>query len=220
MIIDCHIHENKYSSDSKLDFKDAIKRASAMGIDGLCITNHDNNTLRNEIGDSAIIDGLLVIVGAEILTFEGDILVFGLKDIPSEMMGAEDLLNIVKREKGAAVAAHPFRNNMRGIGNNIRRLSKLLTGVEAFNGSTLHHHNLQAFNLSNSLNIPCLGCSDSHIVEKVGSFATDFYGNIRDHKDFVEALRAGNYDPIKWDNKAKTFTSIVGEPETLVNVLL
>ena len=135
MIIDCHIHENKYSSDSKLDFKDAIKRASAMGIDGLCITNHDNNTLRNEIGDSAIIDGLLVIVGAEILTFEGDILVFGLKDIPSEMMGAEDLLNIVKREKGAAVAAHPFRNNMRGIGNNIRRLSKLLTGVEAFNGS-------------------------------------------------------------------------------------
>ena len=53
-----------------------------LGLDGICITDHDNNLLRNEIGDYAYINDLLVIVGAEVYTREGDILVFGLDDIP------------------------------------------------------------------------------------------------------------------------------------------
>ena len=97
MIIDTHVHENKYSFDSFLDFKESIELAKFIGLDGICITNHDNNNLRDEIGDSAKINGILVIVGAEVLTHEGDILVFGLKDIPEEMISAEELLKLVKK---------------------------------------------------------------------------------------------------------------------------
>jgi hypothetical protein len=46
MIIDTHVHEGKYSSDSFIDFKEAIELAKLMGLDGLCITNNDNNYLR------------------------------------------------------------------------------------------------------------------------------------------------------------------------------
>ncbi|MFW5647814.1 MAG: PHP domain-containing protein, partial [Candidatus Alkaliphilus sp. MAG34] len=81
MIIDTHIHESKYSFDSILDLETSIKLARLIGLDGICITNHENNHLRDEIGDSARINGVLVIVGSEILTHEGDILTFGLKDI-------------------------------------------------------------------------------------------------------------------------------------------
>lgn len=201
MIIDTHIHESKYSFDSIIDFQKLTKLSKKLGLDGICITNHENNHLRNDIGDSAKINDVLIIVGAEVLTHEGDILVFGVKDIPEYKMSAEELLNIVKKNNGAAIAAHPFRNNNRGIGNNMKRLSPLLTGVESFNGSTLAHHNLQSYALSSELNLPSLGASDAHKLEKVGTYATKFYDNVRDHKDFVEALKTANFHPvIKKDN--------------------
>lgn len=200
MIIDTHVHENKYSFDSFIDFKESIELAKLIGLDGMCITNHDNNYLRNEIGDSAKINGVLVIVGAEILTHEGDILVFGVKDIPEHKMYAEELLSLVKKHNGAAIAAHPFRNNNRGIGNNMRRLSPLLSGVESFNGSTYSYHNLQSYALSTELNIPSVGASDAHVMEKLGTYATKFYSNIRDHKDFIEALKSGDFHPVMRKN--------------------
>ncbi len=208
MIIDCHIHENKYSFDSNLDLHEAISEAKSMGLDGLCITNHDNNLLRNEIGDSAIIDGVLVIVGAEILTFEGDILTFGLKDIPKEMISAEELLTLVRKNNGVAIAAHPFRDNDRGIGNNMRRLAPLLSGIEAFNGNTNFEHNMQAYHLANKLGLPIFGSSDAHELERVGVYTTYFEYNIRDHKDFIEAVKHAKYYPIMKPSTIKQVVNI------------
>jgi len=200
VIIDTHVHESKYSFDSILGLETSIKLARLIGLDGICITNHENNHLRNEIGDSAKINGVLVIVGSEILTHEGDILTFGLKDIPQEMISAEELLTLVKKHGGAAVAAHPFRDNNRGMGENMRNVSHLLTGIESFNGSTLPHHNLQSYTLATELNIPSLGASDAHRSEKLGVYATKFYNTIRDHKDFIEALKIGDYHPVMRKN--------------------
>lgn len=196
MIIDTHIHEDKYSFDSFIDFSELTKFSRDQGLDGICITNHENTSMRDEIGDSAIIDDVLVIVGAEILTHEGDILVFGVKDLPKEKVSAEELLTLVKKKGGAAVAAHPYRNNNRGIGDNMIRLSHLLTGIESFNGSTLPHHNLESYNVACKLNIPSLGASDAHKIDRVGRFATKFHDTVRDHKDFVEALKSGNFNPV------------------------
>lgn len=196
MIIDCHMHESKYSSDSRLDLYQAIKEAKSIGLDGICITNHDNNLLRKEIGDSAYIDGLLVIVGAEVFTFEGDILTFGLKDIPKERISAQKLLRLVEKEKGIAIAAHPFRNNNRGIGRHMIRLAPFLSAVEAFNGSTYYEDNMEAYTLAATLKLPVLGASDAHRVEKVGCYATYFEGEIRDHKDFIEAVKYSSYYPV------------------------
>ena len=196
MIIDTHVHENKYSFDSFINFNESIELAKLIGLDGMCMTNHDNNDLRNDIGDSAKINGVLIIVGAEVLTHEGDILVFGVKDIPKHKMYAEELLTIVKKHNGAAIAAHPFRNNNRGIGNNMRRLSHLLSGIESFNGSTYSYHNLQSYALSTELNIPSVGSSDAHVMENLGKYATRFYSSIRDHKDFIEAIKSGDFHPV------------------------
>ncbi|MFA5577348.1 MAG: PHP domain-containing protein [Tissierellaceae bacterium] len=205
MKIDCHIHEDKYSSDSKLDLYEAIKEAKNLGLDGICITNHDNNLLNKEIGNSAVIDGVLVIVGAEILTFEGDILTFGLKKIPDKMIKAEELLGLVKDSEGVAIAAHPFRDNNRGIEDNMIRLSHLLSAVEAFNGSTKYEHNMQAFNLANELKLPTIGASDAHSLDRVGIFATQFKSSIRDDLDFIEAIKSGDYYPImRTDEKEKS----------------
>ena len=220
MIIDTHVHENKYSFDSFIDFKESVELAKLIGLNGMCITNHDNNYMRNEIGDSAKINGVLVIVGSEILTHEGDILVFGLKDIPQEKLHAEQLLNLVKKHNGAAIAAHPFRNNNRGMGENMRTVGNLLTGIESFNGSTTPHHNLQSYALASELNIPSLGASDAHRLEKLGTYATRFYNTIRDHKDFIEALKHGNFHPVmkkngKYENLDYFYEDYISTPNNI-----
>ena len=217
MIIDTHIHDSKYSGDSRLDLYEAIKEAKRIGLDGICVTNHDNNLLRKEIGDSAYIDGVLVIVGAEVLTFEGDILTFGLKDIPKEMVSAEELLNLVKKDNGIAIAAHPFRNNNRGLGNNIIRLAHLLTGVEAFNGSTYYEHNMEAYRLAHRLKLPVLGASDAHVLKKLGTYATYFEDSIRDHKDFIEAVKYSNYYPVM--RRGREFISACADTEECATAL-
>lgn len=196
MIIDTHIHENKYSSDSFIDLKKAIDMAKLIGLDGICMTNHDNNDLRNDLGDSVKINGVLVIVGAEILTHQGDILVFGLKDIPKEKMHAEELLRLVKKHGGVAIAAHPFRNNNRGLEGHLHEVADILDGVEAFNGSTYSYHNLYAYATATQLGLPSLGASDAHVMDRIGKYATKFYDTIRDSKDFVEAIKSRNFHPV------------------------
>jgi hypothetical protein len=196
MIIDTHIHENKYSSDSFIDFKKAIDMAKLIGLDGICITNHDNNDLRMELGDYVKINGVLVIVGAEVLTHQGDILVFGLKDIPNEKMHAEELLRLVKKHKGVAIAAHPFRNNNRGLENHLHEVANLLDGVESFNGSTYSYHNLYAYATATQLGLPSLGASDAHVMDRIGKYATKFYDTIRDDIDFIEAIKSKNFHPV------------------------
>ncbi|HSH37095.1 PHP domain-containing protein [Schnuerera sp.] len=196
MIIDTHIHENKYSSDSFIDLKKAIDMAKLIGLDGICMTNHDNNDLRNDLGDSVKINGVLVIVGAEILTHQGDILVFGLKDIPKEKMHAEELLRLVKKHGGVAIAAHPFRNNNRGLEGHLHEVADILDGVESFNGSTYSYHNLYAYATATQLGLPSLGASDAHVMDRIGKYATKFYDTIRDSKDFVEAIKSRNFHPV------------------------
>lgn len=196
MLIDTHIHENKYSFDSFIDLKKATDMAKLIGLDAICITNHDNNYLRKDIGDSAKINGIIVIVGAEVLTYQGDILVFGLKDIPKEKLHAEELLSLVKKNNGVAIAAHPFRNNNRGLENHIHEVSHLLSGVESFNGSTYAYHNLYAYATATELGLPSLGASDAHVIDKIGTYATKFYSTIRDHKDFIEAIKTKNFHPV------------------------
>lgn len=201
MIIDTHLHESKYSSDSHLSLTEAIEAARILGLDGICVTDHDNNFLKNEIGHSTKINDILVIVGAEILTFQGDILVFGLDDVPKEMIHAEELLEIVKKNNGVAISAHPFRNNNRGLGEYIRKVKDNLHGVEAFNGSTLPHHNLHAYALATELGIPCLGAGDAHVSKQVGKYATYFDSSIRDEKDFIEAIKSKSFCPVMRKNE-------------------
>lgn len=201
MIIDTHMHENKYSFDSLISFDDIILRAKEVGLNGICITNHDNADLINETGSHFYKDGILVLVGAEVLTTQGDIVVFGVEDIPRDKfvpnkISPRELLTLVKEHNGAAIAAHPYRTNNRGLGDNIRSVADILDGVEAFNGSTPPHHNLTAYSIATELDLGIFGASDCHVKDKVGSYATEFNGNIRDMKDFIDAIKSKDCCPV------------------------
>jgi len=197
MLIDLHIHEMKYSSDSQISLDDILIKAKEIGLDGVCITNHDNNFIRNEIDYYHKKYGITIIAGAEILSRQGDVLAFvnDILHIEDNKIDADELLDYIKYKNGVAISAHPFRNNNRGLGNFLMEISNKLSAVEAFNGSTLAHHNLYGFALAKELNIPSTGGSDAHILDNVGKFATYFKDKIRDEVDFIEAIKSKEFFP-------------------------
>ncbi len=195
MIIDIHIHERTYSHDSIISLEEIIERASEIGLDGVCITDHDNQNIMERANEYAKITGFLILVGAEILTYEGDLLVFGMKEIPGEMRHAQEIIDITKKDGGVAISAHPFRKNNRGLGDNIRNVN-FLSGVECYNGSTKPVNNILASSLAAELNMPAFGSSDAHHKKAIGKYATAFPGLIRDIQDFIEAVKIGNTYPV------------------------
>jgi predicted metal-dependent phosphoesterase TrpH len=197
MIIDTHIHERKYSLDSLVSLEEIVDQARLIGLDGICITDHESNEIKEEARLLSQKTGFLIITGAEVLTWQGDVTVFGLEHIPQERMHAAELIDLVVKKGGVAISAHPFRQNNRGMGHAIREM-KLLGGVEAFNGSTEYQHNMDAYLLAQELGLPCLGGSDAHNREKVGCYATVFPDGIRDEKDLIQAIYAREVYPVTY----------------------
>lgn len=198
MIIDCHVHENIHSFDSFLDFNEGIKKAKEIGLDGICITNHDNNKFREIYGDFATIDGIRVIVGCEVLTDHGDILVFGLEDIPEVGVSIDILLDMVDEAGGVAIAAHPHRDNNRGIEDRMANYLGRLDAVEGFNGNTILEQNLISYNMATELAYPIIGSSDAHKLSRLGVYATKFKVDINSYQDFIYAIKSGDFYPVEY----------------------
>jgi len=218
MIIDTHLHESKYSLDSFISLEEIVEQARLIGLDGICITDHDSNEIKEEARLLSQKTGFLIITGAEVLTWQGDVIVFGLEHIPQERMHAPELIDLVVKEGGVAISAHPFRQNNRGMGHAIREM-KLLGGVEAFNGSTEYRHNMEAYLLARELGLPCLGGSDAHIRDKVGCYATVFPDGIRDEQDLIQAIYAREVYPVTYlDGQYLPFTHLK-ESEVSGNLL-
>ena len=194
MYIDMHIH-TRYSNDSHMELEDAIVYAKDIGLDGLCVTDHESMDAQAEAATLAQKHDFLVLVGMEVLTRQGDLLIFGLEEVPRPLMDAGALVREVTWRGGIAISAHPFRNNERGLGNHINQLSQL-SGIEVLNGSTLAHHNLQALHLSRKLGLPGLGGSDAHQVDRIGRYVSVFPGRIRDLQDLIQAIKAHQVQPL------------------------
>ena len=122
MFIDTHIHESKYSLDSHVSLTEIVARAREMGLDGICITDHDDNNIRHEARALSKSLGYLIIPGTVVLTYQGDIVVFGVDDLPTEKVHAAELIAYVNEKGGVGISAHPFRNNNRGLGEYIRTI--------------------------------------------------------------------------------------------------
>lgn len=195
MIIDLHFHTKQYSACSQIDMEEGIRYAKEIGLDGLCITDHDVFADKKEAKRLSEKYNILIIVGTEINTIEGDILCFGLDEIPRSSIHAQDLLDYVNAKGGAAIAAHPFRDNNRGLKDFLFKLNGL-HAIECLNGNTHDEHNDDAREAAKILNLPCTGSSDAHRIEKIGYYATEFNEQILSEQDLVTALRRGEFSAV------------------------
>lgn len=192
MIFDLHVH-TEISSCSNLTMNELLDQSVAIGLDGVCITDHQSMQAKDQISPGFQENGLFVVIGMEYSTQQGDFLIFGLEQEPSSGLNAEQLLGLVREKEAVAVAAHPFRKIRP---TDIRLFSKgLCQMAEIINGRNSDAENREAINRLSAYNILKCGGSDAHSKEEVGMITMRFTVPINSNSDFVQALKNGCYDP-------------------------
>ncbi|TAK72277.1 MAG: PHP domain-containing protein [Betaproteobacteria bacterium] len=196
MWIDTHCH-TKFSYDNWLEPLDLVRRARALGLDGVCITEHYSYEASAPVEALGREEGLLVLRGVEVSTDRGHLLVFGVEDDSWNTWGRnsylplEPLIERVTELGGICVPAHPYREV--GVASLLDGLLDIggIAGVESHNGGNADADNLLAMKAADYLRLPTLGGSDCHKVGAVGRCATQFLRPVNDMKSFMAAVKAG-----------------------------
>jgi predicted metal-dependent phosphoesterase TrpH len=205
--IDLHVHTYPASPCSSATEDDLIQEAKRIGLDAICLTDH------NFVWDPERIRALqgkhrfLILRGNEITTDQGDILVFGLDEDIKGIISIESLRQKVMAASGFMIAAHPFRGFLTFDAAHLgmtpqkamqKALFKQVDALEALNGKVTPKENQFAHQVAEGLNLPATGGSDAHEVFEVGQYATRFSKQIQNEAELVEALKSDNYEAIAY----------------------
>ena len=201
MLVDMHLHERTYSLDSKISLEEIVTTARGRGLDAVCITDHDSMGLREYAAEYSDRTGFPIFVGIEFFSLQGDITAWGIEDYPGCRVDAQDFINHVNEAGGFCVSCHPFRNNNRGLEENLRAV-KGLHGVEVLNGSTALEANRRAFSYCRELGLKTIGASDAHTMGQIGKYATWLPEKVDCLKDFVEQLKTRQVRPAVWNGSS------------------
>lgn len=201
-LLDLHVHTAPASVCSSAPVDELIKEAKRIGLDGLCLTDHNHVWDKAEVEALSKKHGLVVLRGNEITTDQGDMLVFGLERDIKGIIPLTQLREYVDQADGFMIAAHPFRGFLTfGVGKlgltvdqaKERELFKLVDGIEIRNGKVTEDENSFAEKVAAALNLPGPGGSDAHQVDEVGAHAVLFEEPIKTEQDLIAALRRGRF---------------------------
>ena len=201
MLVDMHLHECTYSSDSKINLEEIVTIARGRGLDAVCITDHDSMGLRGYATEYSHRTGFPIFVGIEFFSLQGDITAWGIEDYPGCRVDAQEFINHVNKAGGFCVSCHPFRHNNRGLEENLR-VVKGLHGVEVLNGSTALEANRRALSYCRELGLKTIGASDAHTTGQIGKYATWLPEKVDRLEDFVEQLKTRQVRPAVWNGSS------------------
>jgi len=210
MLIDLHVHTCPASACSSLEPEELIIEAKRIGLDGVCLTEHDRLWLPEDLRRLRERHDFLVLGGIEITSMDGDILVFGLEEEPGGIPSLERLRQEVDSVGGIMLVSHPFRGAfiagkefaIPGLGLTVEEACKepvfqWVDGMEVLNGENSDSENEFALQVCQRLNTRGVGGSDAHKVEEVGRCVTRFLREIRDERDLIEELKAGRFQALR-----------------------
>jgi len=215
LLIDLHTHSYPNSDDSFMSVDELIEGSKSLGLDGICLTDHDVFWTGEQVSDLSSKHDFLVIPGCEINTEAGHVLVFGLTQYQFGMHRPEFLQASVDKAEGVMIAAHPYRRRFLeepaerpGVREEMLERARsdeffqMCQGIEALNGRGLAIQNEFSLELGRLLSSNMTAGSDAHKVEQIGTVATEFNGQVSCLKDLIRELREGRYRPV--DLREKT----------------
>ena len=197
------------SDDSFMSVDEAIEGAKSVGLDGICLTDHDAFWTEEQAWELSRRHGFLVLPGSEINTDAGHVLTFGLRRYEFGMHKPEFLRACADRDGGVLIAAHPYRRRFLeqpGSDPDVRSgmLERAVTdpffdlceAVEGLNGRGSVEQNRYSADLRASLALPATAGSDAHRITQLGTAATEFHGKIECVADLIRLLKSGQYRPV------------------------
>ncbi len=217
MLIDLHTHTYPKSEDSLLSPAQLIEEAKRVGLDGICITDHDGFWNNESIAAMSREHDFPIFPGCEVTTEEGHLLVFGLSQYIFGMHRVAFVRDLVNKAGGVIVVAHPYRRRYREEEANFEdayismveracesSVFPLANGVEVLNGRGSDAENAFALEISKQVNLRGTGASDAHKLEDVGTFATEFQRPVRTLGELIHELKVGDFQPVVLDKRRST----------------
>jgi len=176
---DFHVH-TRYSGDCLSRVEDVLAAAMERGLSAIAITDHDaiGGALEARRIARAQKLPLQVIVGEEVRTDEGDLLVYFVeKRIAPGRLG--DVLAKARRQGAVCAAAHPYDAARHGIG--LQGLPQAGLGkigaIEVFNARVpFASQNARAMGFALQNRKALLAGSDAHHPSEVGAAYAEFHG--------------------------------------------
>ena len=209
MIIDIHTHTYPTSIDSQLSAEELIKESKRLGLDGICITDHDGFWDHEEVFELSREHDYLVLPGCEVTTEEGHLLVYGLSKYIFGMHRASVVKQMVDEAGGVMVVAHPYRRVYRENADKddasydemLDRAARnevfgKVNAVEVLNSRGSEQENAFSLEIAKRFGLKGTGASDAHKLADIGTFATEFERPIRCLEEFIQEIKAGRFSPV------------------------
>lgn len=206
MIFEMHTHTRFGSSCSYMKPEEMVQQAVNLGLDGICITEHDIPWDQKDIQKLSDRFGILVIGGIEVSTELGEVLVWGYHEPVFDIEGIQDLRARVDRAGGIMAAAHPFRGSFEYVDVEKKGRVNLMVddasngdvfkwvdAMEVFNGRAPDWEIKLTRTVCDKLRLRGIGGSDAHNISSVGDCVTVFHNRIRNESEFIEELKAGRF---------------------------
>jgi histidinol phosphatase-like PHP family hydrolase len=206
--IDLHVHTVRGSDCSVLAPDELVERAARVGLDGVCITEHDHIWHSSELEESARRHGVMLFFGMEVNTEHGEVLAFGPEEYKQGFHKLSKLRRTVDEHKGVIIAAHPFRAVFSPFYAKAQAdrptmeqaaqwpMMKLVDALEIVNGASTKEEAEFAESVATHLGLGMAGGSDAHSVDGLGMCATEFERDISCWSELLGELRAGRYRPV------------------------
>ncbi len=204
LLIDLHSHTYPKSDDSFVSADELVDAARQCGMDGICLTEHDDFWPTDAARELTRRHGILVLPGSEINTDAGHVLVFGLQQYKFGMHKPAFLREEADRHGAVLIAAHPYRRRFLadpGEDPAVRsemmeralddEMLRLFDAVESHNGRGKESENRFADDLRQGLSLPGTGGSDTHYLRQMGTAATLFERRIASVEELIAELKAG-----------------------------
>jgi len=195
MLIDIHVHTNRYSACGRATPEEMVARACAIGLGGLVITEHHIRWGAAELAAlQAQFPAIKLFSGIEVSSPElDDYLIYGVSDpdVWAPPIDPARLIPRVRAAGGVVILAHPYRYRPEAPAELDRYP---VDGVEVMSNNILNHAHIPARALAARLGAFATAASDAHRVETLGLYALRFRRRIADERDLVAALRARAFD--------------------------
>ncbi|MEK6827805.1 MAG: PHP domain-containing protein, partial [Nanoarchaeota archaeon] len=180
MKYDLHMHTH-YSRCSNLKPQTILKLAKKHRLDGIAITDHHEVKGALEVKKLNNDKDFEVIIGEEISTNYGDVLIYFLNK-KIDAIDFYEAVDEVKKQGALITIAHPFRTTL--VHNHkfqlpLEKVKNKIDAVECFNARTLPGDNKKANNAADKLGIAKTAGSDSHFFFEIGTAQTIFDDDLR-----------------------------------------
>ncbi len=185
--IDFHVH-TYYSYDSTITPSELVAYAKKRGLNGVAITDHDQIHGALKIAkEYSTKSGLIIIPGIEVTSQNGHILAFNVQEPVPAGLSVEETLEIIHRQGGIAVAAHP---NALYHGQLEKRMLPRFDAIEVINASTFPFRFTVCTNhkIASRFRLAELAGTDAHYAPEIG-YAYTILNAESSLDEIIEAIR-------------------------------